>query len=91
MKFHQIATRDMKQCNKSKSKAFDGFKLSFAPFNVILAVILICLFTSINRSEAEIRIFTKPRFSFTILHGQLKIALESYAHRLRMEQFFVGS
>ena len=54
----------------------------------MLAVILMVLLTSENRSEADIRIFTKPRFM--ILHGQLQIALEIYAHRLAMEQFFVG-
>ena len=51
---------------------------------MIHVVILMGLLTSENQSEAEIRIFTKP--SFTILHGQLQIALKSYAHQLAMEQ-----
>ena len=55
----------------------------------MLAVILMGSLTYEKPSKAEIRIFTKP--CFTILHGQLQIALESYAHRLAMEQFFVGS
>ena len=62
-------------------------KLSFASLNMMLAVILMGSLTSENPSEAQIRIFTKPRF--TILHDQLEIVLESYAHRLAMEQFFV--
>ena len=54
----------------------------------MLAVILMGLLTSENPSEAEIRIFTKPRF--TIIHGQLQIALESYAYRLAMENIFLN-
>ena len=47
----------------------------------MLAVILMGSLTSENPSDAEIRIFTKPRF--TILLGQL----QSYAHRLGIKHF----
>ena len=68
----------MEYRNKSKIK-------EFVSLNVMLAVILMGLLTFENSSEAEIRIFTKPRF--TILHDQLQIALEIYAYRLAMEHF----